>query len=781
MVDTYKKSQFTVPCSSASTTCKPLLDSCTPDLFLTNAFRITELRADATAREIVKQSDKLKIMEGLGPGQNLRAGAFVLKTPPTVDQIREAVERLKDPELRIVDEFFWFWPKQFGNSASDPAMKALECGDVNEALKIWKSIEVIPHDGLTAIHNIAVVCLLNACEREQHYAKSQFSAESRLELDRLWRDSFKRWNLLALDDFFWGRVSARIKQLDDPRLSTGFSRRMQETLPFALGKVNGEFALRYAAVGRMDLAHVHVQLMREAWPDIADSDVLADLLLGPITARLKQQIELAQQHNDGNSADLISAALGLIAHAKRDLPLIKLFLGQENEAGSEYSDEVAAVCNRLQIEYHKTTGDDKTCLETLKEILPFARSDEIRQLIFKNISVTRSNVALAPIREVCLEASMAVEADPAKGEEQGQRILSATESLLTSLSAAEIPQDVKDQAANEIALTIMNCVVAFGNKTEKWNECVPLLESGLRLAVSSDVQGRLSKNLDAARRYHDLYSNLLPVASAPPLRTFNGIGFTLYGCTDEEHVSGSYLATYYFVFFAIPIFPICRYRVALVQVGRETKYRFFGQAPLRIFDKIHLAISFCLIIWWAVNIGSVPQRKGSYSPPIQSSDPNAGRLSSSALSGTTGTNSDKDRNVYRVPSYVHSELERESRAIDLEKGRMGLIKRRLDEAEQIVKAERAKTENLKVQLSDINAQTEAARKSLNRVSQASVDAFNRKVNQHNAVLTELREQNEKTNQSIDIYNLILEEARSQDRRISQLIDEYNEKLRRSRR
>jgi hypothetical protein len=47
------------------------------------------------------------------------------------------------------------------------------------------------------------------------------------------------------------------------------------------------------------------------------------------------------------------------------------------------------------------------------------------------------------------------------------------------------------------------------------------------------------------------------------------------------------MATYYFVLLFIPIFPICRYRV--VFTGKL--YRFLGKAPLRAFDKCHLALS----------------------------------------------------------------------------------------------------------------------------------------------------------------------------------------------
>jgi len=47
-------------------------------------------------------------MEKLGHGEIAGAGAFARRPPPTLDEIREALQRLKDPEKRIVDEFFCF-------------------------------------------------------------------------------------------------------------------------------------------------------------------------------------------------------------------------------------------------------------------------------------------------------------------------------------------------------------------------------------------------------------------------------------------------------------------------------------------------------------------------------------------------------------------------------------------------------------------------------------------------------------------------------------------------
>lgn len=52
------------------------------------------------------------------------------------------------------------------------------------------------------------------------------------------------------------------------------------------------------------------------------------------------------------------------------------------------------------------------------------------------------------------------------------------------------------------------------------------------------------------------------------------------------------MTTYYFAFLFVPIFPICRYRV----VSSGNSYRFLGKAPLRVFDKWHLAVSVAVFL-----------------------------------------------------------------------------------------------------------------------------------------------------------------------------------------
>ncbi len=205
---------------------------------------------------------------------------------------------------------------------------------------------------------------------------------------------------------------------------------------------------------------------------------------------------------------------------------------------------------------------------------------------------------LDPISDLCKAALKNSEKQPTSADREAQRVMNTAPQLISNLSTSKPGDEILSQEKDEIALTLMHCAVVYGNKTEKWKSCIAFLEEALKYASSQEVESRIQKNLTTVRDNDRLYSDLTPISSAPSLYTINGIGTAMYGLTDHDPKSWSYLSTYYFVFFGIPIFPISRYRV----IPTDNGYRFLGKAPLRTFDKWHIAIFLGLIAWIIINM-----------------------------------------------------------------------------------------------------------------------------------------------------------------------------------
>lgn len=192
-----------------------------------------------------------------------------------------------------------------------------------------------------------------------------------------------------------------------------------------------------------------------------------------------------------------------------------------------------------------------------------------------------------PIHQLCSEALEEIDSAPLSAAAGARKVLNTGRSLLAELAEEGLANDTINELEDIIALTVMRCAIVKGNVSSRWDETIALLEDVWHLAHDRETLERIEENLSTARQNHRLFGNLAPIDSAPSLRTINGFGFAAYGNTDYDQDSESYMATYYFVALFLPLFPICRYRV----ISTGNGFRFLGKAPLRTFDKWHLAIS----------------------------------------------------------------------------------------------------------------------------------------------------------------------------------------------
>ena len=165
--------------------CKPLMDACTPFVYRHNAYRITGLLADASVRDIKRRIDDLKHAEEMGDADEEHSHAFALRPPPSLEHIREAALRLQDPERRIVEEFFWFWPLDWENAKRDAALQALTNGDKKSPYQIWTGRISDDHSDQSIIskHNLAVLYQMTALDGELLSLEKTLTEESLTKLE----------------------------------------------------------------------------------------------------------------------------------------------------------------------------------------------------------------------------------------------------------------------------------------------------------------------------------------------------------------------------------------------------------------------------------------------------------------------------------------------------------------------------------------------------------------------------------------------------------------------
>lgn len=271
-----------------------LMRAAQPDLFRKNAFRITGLPVDAAPNQITRQIEKLRMAEKFG-GANLGArGAFALVPPLDSEQLRNAQQRLNDPELRLIDEFFWFWPHELDDEA-DEALAAVAQGDAGRAATIWTALEGQQSVSSVSMHNLAVLAHLKVLDLEQSPQDGEMGAKEVATREEMWRAAFRRWKILLNNEAFWSRLTARIQKLDDPRLTTGTARRIRESLPLALLQINSQMAVLAAQSGRTSEAKRQLAIMQASG---LEGKAVRDSLhrvIEPLRERIKTLCKLADQ------------------------------------------------------------------------------------------------------------------------------------------------------------------------------------------------------------------------------------------------------------------------------------------------------------------------------------------------------------------------------------------------------------------------------------------------------------------------------------------------------
>lgn len=316
--------------------------------------------------------------------------------------------------------------------------------------------------------------------------------------------------------------------------------------------------------------------------------------------------------------------------------------------------------------------------------------------------------------------------------------------------------------AREAAANCLNSIALAYTWADEF-ELARKLQSKACALVSQDsvVRSQIAESAEKvarAARSQQIWKDLKPVDAAPSMSTINGFGFRLYGQSDTDPDTGSYLSTYYFVALFIPIFPIGRYRVR--STGGDS-YQFYGKAPLRKFDKWHLgivsALFVSLVIYGLLTADSSDSYSNSPSSSYSPSNNNSPsrRLSSpnsrgwitmpSAPSGTSQTQISELKTKIEVERMILSKYEADLASINAEftqlQGEIKAYKRQISGFETNV--------NLGIPVNEV-------------AYQQSIDSHNSRVRRLN-VLAQKGEQMEKdyeaalksVNQNINRYNLLI--------------------------
>lgn len=374
-----------------------LLKMARPDIYRINAFRILSVPVTASQKEISARTRQIDLMGKYGDVEQHSSGFLSLIPAHDSDARREAQQRLLDPELRFIDEFFWFWPVSPSSSGeSDDALVAMRQDDLSRALSIWERHEVEGSEANVSRHNLAVLYHAMALDIECAKAGEKMVSKQQAEQKRsYWEKAFSRWQMLLNDEGFWQRVRERIRELDDPRLTTGTARRIREGLPTALLSINALLAVEAAEINDPFDALYHLQLVRQSGFDNAIIDEAIYRAVVPIRDRLKAICIHAREETGSVPERDHNVANDLLKHASSLLATLDLLLPEGDATRESAHDEVALHVRSCLISYCNKTENWRDTLELAKEAFAIAASHSVRHKIQEDVDAIDSHLRSA--------------------------------------------------------------------------------------------------------------------------------------------------------------------------------------------------------------------------------------------------------------------------------------------------------------------------------------------------------------------------------------------------
>lgn len=376
-----------------------LIESALPEIYRNNSFRVLNIPVIATESQIKDRADEI-------------LGCIRLKIPiedkgyidfvptPGENDVRNAVQRLHNPERRLVDELFWFWPERSQNHNPDEALNALESRDFNQAKSIWHSQarDGKGLDGIVAAHNLAVLAHAMALDMEFDHPSDELNIVDLGKKKELWQEAYKWWNsCLERNGLLVAWLEKRINELDYSDLKVESAYKLRNTVPGALIKINVLLAMRASDRNRLQQADQNIQLIKDNYKfiDKFTQRALMDTIRS-IDDSIKMISKSSEAEANKNPIHGDQVALNLIDNTKTKLAIMDNLLPPKNAIREGAHDTIANSIINIQITFANRTQNWTISLNLLKKSKLIAEGQEAIQRAAREIATVANNIGGMP-------------------------------------------------------------------------------------------------------------------------------------------------------------------------------------------------------------------------------------------------------------------------------------------------------------------------------------------------------------------------------------------------
>lgn len=361
-----------------------LQEASTPSLYRRNAFRVLGLSLSVDTAGVREQQRELAMRKRLGlAAGDTNCGWMPMRQAPSAGDREKAQERLSQPEWRIVDELFWFWPRWPG-ARPDDAIEFIAGGLEADAEELWQAKQSDQRTTAVATHNLAVLNHLRALDMESVTKEDRpdHDTDQRLGYFRIALGFWARW---LAGNGAWSFVRTRVRELDDPRLTTGEVRRLRKGLGTALLSINGQLAL--AAAEREDRveARRHLKIIAESQLEDGRTIEIVRGCLNGVRERIKMLSQSATERANTEPEHGSTISVALLASTRPDIRSLRILLPHDDAVRQASQNEVARAVLEISISYANRTGDLRRGRQMLELAMPLACGPSLVERYRENI------------------------------------------------------------------------------------------------------------------------------------------------------------------------------------------------------------------------------------------------------------------------------------------------------------------------------------------------------------------------------------------------------------
>ena len=373
----------------------PLLERGEPDLYRKNAFRLLGISPHSDARGIKRRLDKIKMMQKVGGQATQENTILPLADIPDFETLREAGQRLTNPEEKLIEEIFWFWPRPNTTIDNDPALIALRKGDTNSAISFWIDKTDNFDDGDIGLHNIAVLYHTLAMDLEIGIQNADNQEEFIKKYTHYWKQALDFWYELIARENFWHELNTRVREYNDHRLTKEVVLNIRNTLPEMLMRINAKLAIQAAEKIDNSSCERHLELMQSSTFDSTVVQKTLRYALNSVTHQIELLCKNVKSNIDKEPEKGIKEVDNLLRQSEPLLVIINQVYGKDDIAKERIHDDLALTALQCLITYGNKTHDWGVCGDLIERFKDKTYGLTVRNKIKDTTEAIKHNIKFA--------------------------------------------------------------------------------------------------------------------------------------------------------------------------------------------------------------------------------------------------------------------------------------------------------------------------------------------------------------------------------------------------